>query len=119
MAINYTTLFHCKTPKNYPNVDFWFEKIPTYHLATPRMTRQRLDGGFSCEPQQVCRFCRSAKTSPDNFSLKRRNALAVGFIEMWDSYIGATGLRLGSRVTRWVYEKIAQNVVAQSIICQN
>jgi hypothetical protein len=29
MSIKYTNIFHCKTLKNYPNLDFWFENIPS------------------------------------------------------------------------------------------
>jgi hypothetical protein len=29
MFIKYTNIFHCKTLQNLPNLDFWFENIPS------------------------------------------------------------------------------------------
>jgi hypothetical protein len=33
VAIKYTNIFHCKTPKIYPNWVFWFENMPSGNPA--------------------------------------------------------------------------------------
>jgi hypothetical protein len=34
VSIKYTKIFHCKTPQNLPEFDFWFENKPSGNPAT-------------------------------------------------------------------------------------
>jgi hypothetical protein len=36
MVIKYTSIFHCKILRNYPNWYFWFENMPAGNLAVER-----------------------------------------------------------------------------------
>jgi hypothetical protein len=44
MGIKFTNIFLCKTLQNFPNLDFWFENIPSGNLA---LTSDIEEVGFS------------------------------------------------------------------------